>query len=64
MKKDRDLISIIGLENIQEVSEGDDIANLISEAAKKQGITIKNNDIVIITHKNSLKIRRKDNRSH
>jgi len=45
------LISIIGLENIQEVSEGDDIANLISEAAKKQGITIENNDIVIITHK-------------
>lgn len=45
------MISIIGLENIQEVSEGDDIANLISEAAKKQGITIENNDIVIITHK-------------
>lgn len=51
MKKVRDLISIIGLENIQEVSEGDDIANLISDAAKKQGITIENNDIVIITHK-------------
>ncbi|MCW4033063.1 MAG: coenzyme F420-0:L-glutamate ligase [Candidatus Bathyarchaeota archaeon] len=51
MKKDRDLISIIGLEKIQEVSEGDDIANLISDAAKKQGIIMENNDIVIITHK-------------
>lgn len=51
MKKDKDLISIIGLEKIQEVSEGDDIANLITEAAKIQGITIENNDIVIITHK-------------
>lgn len=51
MKKDRDLISIIGLKNIQEVSEGDDIANLISVATKKQGIIMENNDILIITHK-------------
>jgi coenzyme F420-0:L-glutamate ligase/coenzyme F420-1:gamma-L-glutamate ligase len=51
MKKDRDLISIIGLENIREVCEGDDIANLISEAAKKQEIVIENNDIIIVTHK-------------
>ena len=45
------LISVIGLMGIPEVHEGDDIAGLISNAAKKQGITIESGDIIVVTHK-------------
>lgn len=45
------LISVIGLMGIPEVNEGDDIAGLISNAAKKQGITIESGDIIVVTHK-------------
>jgi coenzyme F420-0:L-glutamate ligase/coenzyme F420-1:gamma-L-glutamate ligase len=45
------LISVIGLMGIPEVHEGDDIAGLISNATKKQGITLENGDIIVVTHK-------------
>lgn len=45
------LVKIIGLETIPEVREGDDVAELIVEAAKREGVNIHDGDIIVITHK-------------
>jgi coenzyme F420-0:L-glutamate ligase/coenzyme F420-1:gamma-L-glutamate ligase len=45
------LITILGLIGIPEVKEGDNLASLINKAAKKQGIVIEKNDIIVVTHK-------------
>jgi len=44
-------IRIIGVREIPEVSKGDDIAALIIEALRRQGDTLKEDDIVIVTQK-------------
>ncbi|MEM3383119.1 MAG: coenzyme F420-0:L-glutamate ligase [Nitrososphaerales archaeon] len=44
-------IKIIGIEGIPEVKIGSDIASLIANSIKKQGIKILNNDIIVVTHK-------------
>ncbi|MEM1511861.1 MAG: coenzyme F420-0:L-glutamate ligase [Candidatus Jordarchaeales archaeon] len=41
-------IEIIGINGLPLVREGDDIAKLIVEAARKQGIEILNNDIIVV----------------
>jgi len=43
-------IQIIGLKGIPIVKEGDDLAELICKAAERQGMSIKDKDIVVITH--------------
>jgi len=43
-------IKIIGLKNIPVIKEGDDLAHIICEAAEKQGISIQNGDIIVVTH--------------
>jgi coenzyme F420-0:L-glutamate ligase/coenzyme F420-1:gamma-L-glutamate ligase len=44
-------IEIIPLENLPLINEGDRLAELIVEAAEKQGTPIQESDIVVITHK-------------
>ena len=44
-------VRIVGLETIGEVKPGDDVATLIVEAAKREGISIDNGDIVVVTSK-------------
>jgi len=44
------VIQIIGVKNLPIVKEGDDIAKLICDAAKKQGNPIQEGDIVVVTH--------------
>lgn len=45
------MITIMGLKNIPEVREGDDIAFLICNTVKNHGMAIENDDIIIVTHK-------------
>jgi len=47
----KDSIEIIPLKGIGLVKEGDDIAKLIVEAAKAQGVKIEDGDIVVVAHK-------------
>jgi coenzyme F420-0:L-glutamate ligase/coenzyme F420-1:gamma-L-glutamate ligase len=44
-------IEIIPVENLPLITEGDRLAELIVEAAEKQGTPIQERDIVVITHK-------------
>jgi coenzyme F420-0:L-glutamate ligase/coenzyme F420-1:gamma-L-glutamate ligase len=44
-------IKIIGIKGIPEVQLGDDLANLIINSAKNQGIKIMDKDILVVTHK-------------
>jgi len=44
-------IELIGLSSIPEVKAGDDVAKLIYEAAVREGIGIREGDIIVITHK-------------
>ena len=44
-------VEIIGLEGISEVKEGDDVARLIIESAENEGVGLRENDIIVITHK-------------
>jgi coenzyme F420-0:L-glutamate ligase / coenzyme F420-1:gamma-L-glutamate ligase len=44
-------IEIIPVENLPLIAEGDRLAELIVEAATKQGTPIKHGDIVVVTHK-------------
>lgn len=44
-------IQIIGLGGIPEVSQGSDLAEIIVEASKKNGVRLQNGDVVVITQK-------------
>jgi coenzyme F420-0:L-glutamate ligase/coenzyme F420-1:gamma-L-glutamate ligase len=44
------MIQIIGLKDLPIIKENDDIAELICNAAKRQGTPIKDKDILVITH--------------
>jgi coenzyme F420-0:L-glutamate ligase / coenzyme F420-1:gamma-L-glutamate ligase len=43
-------IKIIAIENLPLIKKGDDLAELICNATKKQGTPIRENDIIVITH--------------
>lgn len=45
-----DSVKIIAVENLPLIVEGDDLAELICNAAEKQGIPIQEKDVVVITH--------------
>lgn len=45
-----DAIKIIAVENLPLINPGDSLAELISEAAKKQGTPLKENDVIVVTH--------------
>ncbi|HXQ92164.1 MAG TPA: coenzyme F420-0:L-glutamate ligase [Nitrososphaerales archaeon] len=44
-------IEIIPVDGIQEVSDGHDIGQLILDACKKNRVSIKNGDVIVVTHK-------------
>ncbi|MCP8323160.1 MAG: coenzyme F420-0:L-glutamate ligase [Candidatus Methylarchaceae archaeon HK02M2] len=44
-------ITIIGIKGIPEVKPGDNVSNLIIDAIQSQGITILDEDILVVTHK-------------
>jgi coenzyme F420-0:L-glutamate ligase/coenzyme F420-1:gamma-L-glutamate ligase len=43
-------IKIIAVENLPMFAKGDNIGQLICEAAKKQGTPIEENDVIVVTH--------------
>ena len=45
-----DPIKIIAVESLPLIKEGDNLAELISNAAKKQGTPIQENDVIVVTH--------------
>ena len=45
-----DSIKIIAVENLPLIEKGDNLAELISNAAKKQGTPLQENDIIVVTH--------------
>jgi coenzyme F420-0:L-glutamate ligase/coenzyme F420-1:gamma-L-glutamate ligase len=45
-----DAIKIIAVENLPLIEKGDTLAELISNAAKKQGTPLQENDIIVVTH--------------
>jgi coenzyme F420-0:L-glutamate ligase / coenzyme F420-1:gamma-L-glutamate ligase len=45
-----DAIKIIPIENLPLIKKGDNLAKLIYEATKKQGVPIKEKDVIVITH--------------
>jgi len=44
------IVKIIPISNLPIIKEGDDLASLICEAADKQGTSLQNGDILIVTH--------------
>jgi coenzyme F420-0:L-glutamate ligase/coenzyme F420-1:gamma-L-glutamate ligase len=48
---DSKLIEIIPIRNIPEISRGDDLGKVIIESSRRQSIRIRDNDIIVITHK-------------
>ncbi len=44
-------VRIIGIQGMPEVKPGDDLARLILEAARRQGIALENGDILVVTQK-------------
>jgi len=44
------MIKIIGVRDLPVIKEGDDLARMICEAAEKQGTSIQEGDIIVITH--------------
>ncbi|MEM2876174.1 MAG: coenzyme F420-0:L-glutamate ligase [Candidatus Bathyarchaeia archaeon] len=44
------MIKVIGIEGIPIIKEGDDLAKILCEAASKQGSSIQDGDIIVITH--------------
>jgi coenzyme F420-0:L-glutamate ligase / coenzyme F420-1:gamma-L-glutamate ligase len=44
-------VSVTGIEGIPEVQPGDDLAHLICEAAKAQGVSFADDDVVVVTQK-------------
>jgi hypothetical protein len=45
-----DVIQIFGIESLPIIKTGDNLAELICEAAKRQGNPIQDGDIIVITH--------------
>ena len=45
-----DAIKIIAVESLPLIKEGDNLAKLIGDAAKKQNTSIEENDVIVITH--------------
>ncbi len=45
-----DAIKIIAVENLPLIKEGDNLAELISNATEKQGTPLMENDIIVVTH--------------
>ena len=45
-----DVIQIIGIENLPIIKIGDNIAELICQAAEKQGTPIKDGDVIVVSH--------------
>ena len=45
------IIQIIPIKGIQEVRKGDNVGKLIIDACKKSRLPIRNEDIVVVTHK-------------
>jgi coenzyme F420-0:L-glutamate ligase / coenzyme F420-1:gamma-L-glutamate ligase len=45
-----DIIKIMAVENLPLIKDGDNLAELISNAAEKQGTPLVDNDIIIVTH--------------
>jgi coenzyme F420-0:L-glutamate ligase/coenzyme F420-1:gamma-L-glutamate ligase len=45
-----DTVQIIGIEGLPIIRSGDNLAELICDATKKQGTPVQNGDIVVITH--------------
>jgi coenzyme F420-0:L-glutamate ligase/coenzyme F420-1:gamma-L-glutamate ligase len=45
-----DIIKIIAVENLPLIKDGDNLAELISNAAEKQGPPLVENDIIVVTH--------------
>lgn len=44
------VVRIIGIEGLPIIKMGDNLAALVCEAARKQGATIQNEDILVVTH--------------
>nr|MDT0667851.1 coenzyme F420-0:L-glutamate ligase [Micromonospora sp. DSM 115978] len=44
-------IEVVGLGGIGEVQPGDDLAELIAEAAQRQGLVLADGDVVVVTSK-------------
>ena len=44
-------INIIGIEGMPDICPGDDLTNLIIDACNKEGISIENGDILVVTQK-------------
>jgi len=44
------VVQVIGVRNLPIIREGDDLASMICEAAKRQGTPIQEGDIIVITH--------------
>lgn len=45
------MISIIGLEGIPLIQRGDDLGRIILRAAERQGVGIRNGDVIVVTQK-------------
>ncbi len=45
------VVEVIGLQTIPDVKAGDDVAKFIVEAAEREGVGIKDGDIIVVTHK-------------
>lgn len=43
-------VEVIGITTLPVIKEGDDLSKMICEAAKKQGTSIQEGDIIVITH--------------
>lgn len=44
-------VTILGIEGIPEIQAGDDIGALLAEACRAQGVTLEDNDVLIVTQK-------------
>ncbi len=44
-------VSIQGIEGIPEIQAGDDLGRIIAEACRAQGVTLQNDDVLVVTQK-------------
>jgi len=49
LRKDN-IVEVIGLKDLPIIAEGDDLATLVCNAAKKQGTPILDGDVIVISH--------------
>ncbi len=45
------MINVIGIEGLPVINVGDNLAELICEAAARMGVEILDGDIIVVTHK-------------